>query len=149
MKILFAWALSFLAIVANDAGAANRSSRATGNWGAAIWAATNNCTGAAGSAATPTAADDVFICNGTTVTVDEYRWSEAIVAGGPGIAGDGLTERLIGADGCTYVTIDGYRRSYFDNVAEALSRAFEVAGWNLTAVDRCVGNKEFARVIYK
>jgi hypothetical protein len=53
--------------------AAPRSSRASGAWNAAIWAATNNCTGAAGSAATPVAADDVFICNGTTVTLDAAR----------------------------------------------------------------------------
>lgn len=52
---------------------ANRYLRATGNWNGAVWAATSG--GAAGSAATPTSADDVILSNATggyivTLTAD-------------------------------------------------------------------------------
>ena len=43
---------------------ANRYLRATGNWNGAVWAATDS--GTAGSAATPTASDTVYIGNALT-----------------------------------------------------------------------------------
>ena len=46
---------------------ANRYLRATGNWNGPVWAATSG--GAAGSAATPTASDDVYIAANFTVTL--------------------------------------------------------------------------------
>lgn len=47
---------------------ASRYLRATGNWNGPVWAATSG--GVAGSAATPTASDDVFINANFTVTVN-------------------------------------------------------------------------------
>ncbi len=65
--------LKFLALLAFgllsfNSMAANRFAVATGSWNGAIWATTSG--GVAGSAATPTAADDVFINMGVTVTVN-------------------------------------------------------------------------------
>ncbi|MFT3752660.1 MAG: hypothetical protein QM800_07220 [Paludibacter sp.] len=52
----------------SSVNAAQRYAVATGNWNAAIWAATAG--GAAGSAATPTASDDVTINDSRNVTVN-------------------------------------------------------------------------------
>lgn len=46
---------------------ANRYLRATGNWNGSVWASTSS--GSAGSAATPTSSDDVFITANFTVTL--------------------------------------------------------------------------------
>lgn len=59
------------------ADAANRSARVSGSWNQNIWSASNSCGGAVG-ASVPGAADDVFICNGVTVTLDADRTVDSI-----------------------------------------------------------------------
>ena len=68
-KYIGAFALLIAACLAtSSAGAAPRFARSGGNWSAITWSATSCIAGT--GAALPTAADDVTICNGITVTVN-------------------------------------------------------------------------------
>ena len=104
---------------------ANRYLIATGNWNGAVWAATSG--GTAGSAATPTASDDVYLSPNLVVTLTADAECNSILLAAPPMSpygyiklngndlhvfGNATTECTIDGDGT--LTVDGNYTAHSD-----------------------------------